>query len=126
MTWVLAQSVLMAAVLATWLLPPRAPERPAAFVLSAAGLVLAGWAYRALGAAFTPFPEPRGPRVESGPYRWLRHPMYVGGVAVLAGGSLAFDTLLGLGLTAALAVLWWRKARLEERLLDARGRTPGR
>ena len=122
MRWVAAQSLLMAAIAATWLLPPRAPERPAWFALSAAGLALAGWAYRVLGPAFTPFPEPRGPRVETGPYRWLRHPMYVGGVGMLAGGSLAFDTPLGLALTAAVAVLWWRKARLEERLLGDRSR----
>ncbi len=118
MRWVLAQSLLMAAITATWLIPPRAPERPAAFLLSASGLALAGWAYRALGPAFSPFPEPRGPRVESGPYRWLKHPMYVGGAAIFAGGSLAFDTLLGLGLTAVLGLLWWRKGKLEERLLE--------
>ncbi len=118
MKWVVGQSALMAAATATWLIPPRTPERPAALLLSASGLALAVWGYRALGPAFTPFPEPRGPRVESGPYRWLKHPMYVGGTAVFAGGSLAFDTLLGLGLTAVLALVWWRKAKLEERLLE--------
>ena len=120
----MAQSLLMAAIAATWLLPPRAPERPAGFALSAAGAALAVWAVRALGPAFTPFPEPRGLRVETGPYRWLRHPMYVGGVCVLAGGSLAFDTLAGLALTAAVGVLWWRKGKLEERLLADRDADP--
>ena len=48
-----------------------------------------------------------------------RHPIYGGGLTLFAGISLAVG-LSGLAGTAALAVLWWYKARLEERLLAER------
>jgi protein-S-isoprenylcysteine O-methyltransferase Ste14 len=117
--WVVAQFALMAAIAASWLVPPRFPDGPldiAGIALAIAGAALALWAYRALGAAFTPFPQPRGGIVTTGPYRFLRHPMYVGGIAVFAGASLGL-TVLGLVLTSALALLWVGKARLEDRLL---------
>jgi protein-S-isoprenylcysteine O-methyltransferase Ste14 len=119
MRFVVAQFLLMAAIVGSWLVPPRVPDGAldvAGAALAAAGVALAFWAYRALGPAFTPFPEPRGERVTSGPYRYLRHPMYVGGIAFFAGLSLVF-TVPGLVLTVVLAFLWWRKGKLEERLL---------
>jgi protein-S-isoprenylcysteine O-methyltransferase Ste14 len=122
-SWVVAQSVLMLTIAVSWLFPPRFPDGALDLVggaLALAGVALAVWAYRALGAAFTPFPEPRGQRVTWGPYRYLRHPMYGGGILFFAGMSLIFS-VAGLVLTAALALLWWRKGRLEERLLAERG-----
>jgi len=122
MKYVVAQFVVMAAIVGSWLVPPRFPDGALEAVgaaLAAAGIGLAVWAYQALGPAFTAFPEPRGDRVATGPYRYLRHPMYIGGIAFFAGVSLAF-TVPGLVLTAVLALLWWRKGRLEERLLAER------
>jgi protein-S-isoprenylcysteine O-methyltransferase Ste14 len=90
----------------------------ALFVL---GGLLALWAGRALGHAFTPYPEPRegAPIATGGPYRFVRHPMYVAGFVSMVGWSLAF-TVLGFVFTAALALLWIFKARYEERRLLAR------
>lgn len=74
-----------------------------------------------MGHSLSPFPRP--PRdaelVESGPFRFLRHPIYVGGTLFFAGLSLVFS-VYGLILTALLALFWVAKARLEERHLSAR------
>ncbi len=124
MGWVILQFVLMAVVAAGWLLPGRPGSRPLQIlggVLGVLGLLLTGWAYRTLGRSFTPYPVPRpeAALVESGPFRLVRHPTYGGGLLVFAGISLAHG-LLGLVGTAALAVVWWRKSELEERVLSVR------
>ncbi len=61
-----------------------------------------------------PEPKAHGHLVTSGPYRWVRHPMY-GAVLLLAAGASAWlmtwaATLLGLGLLVVLVV----KAYIEE------------
>jgi protein-S-isoprenylcysteine O-methyltransferase Ste14 len=122
--WVLLQFALMAVAAAGWLLPGRPDSRPVQVlggVLGLLGLLITGWAYRALGRSFTPYPVPRpgATLVESGPFRLVRHPTYGGGLLVFTGISLAHG-LLGLVGTAALALVWWRKSELEERVLAAR------
>jgi protein-S-isoprenylcysteine O-methyltransferase Ste14 len=91
------------------------------FVIAALGFALAVWAGVTMGSSLSPFPRP--PRdaelVDRGPFRFLRHPLYVGGVLFFAGLSLVFSAY-GLALTAVLAVFWIAKARLEERHLLAR------
>ena len=131
----------MAVVGATWLLPPawpdavRTPLRFVGLVLAALGAVLLVWASHTLGNALTPFPQPRqgATLVERGPYRLARHPIYGAGLLFFGGVSLA-RSIPSLVLTAALAVLWWRKSLAEERRLEAaypeypayRARTPRR
>lgn len=61
-----------------------------------------------------PEPKARGRLVTSGPYRWVRHPMYLS-VLLLAAGAGTWlmngpAILLGLGLLVVLVV----KARIEE------------
>lgn len=88
--------------------------------IEAAGVAVAIWARRHLGRnwsgriSITVDHE----LVRSGPYRWLRHPIYTGlllmylGVALVTGEKLA---LVGL----AMGVFaYWRKIRLEEANLD--------
>lgn len=74
-----------------------------------------------MGRSLSAFPRP--PRdaelVDRGPYRHLRHPIYVGGFLFFAGLSLVFS-VWGLALTAVLAAFWIAKARLEERHLALR------
>ena len=103
------------------------------FVVAALGVAVVVWAARALGPSLTPFPTPasRARLVTRGPFRLVRHPIYVGGTLVFAGLSLAFSAWALLG-TGALALFWLAKARHEERLLlerfpeyaDYRRRTP--
>jgi protein-S-isoprenylcysteine O-methyltransferase Ste14 len=91
------------------------------WAIAAAGFALIVWAVVTMGSSLSPFPRP--PRhaelVDRGPYRYLRHPIYVGGVLFFGGLSLVFS-VYGLVLTLVLAVFWVAKARLEERHLAAR------
>ncbi len=121
--WVVAQFVLIAAVVLAWRLPPR----PAPWLvwpggaLAISGAAFAGWAFATLGRSLTPFPEPRreGTLVETGPFALVRHPVYGGALAFFAGLSLAVGPG-GLAPTAALGLLWLAKSREEERRLAAR------
>jgi protein-S-isoprenylcysteine O-methyltransferase Ste14 len=125
--WVVAQSVLFAAIAAASIAGPRWPEEVAfpfgvvGGVLAGVGLGLAAWAYRSLGASFTAYtrPPPGARRIDTGPYRFVRHPMYGGALLFLAGISLAYS-ITSLALTVALAMLWRAKSAVEERILGMR------
>ena len=52
------------------------------------GLLLALWSLTALGFSFSIAPEDRG-IVERGPYRFVRHPMYLGEILSLLGLCIA-------------------------------------
>jgi protein-S-isoprenylcysteine O-methyltransferase Ste14 len=122
MTWVAAQTLLMAAIAGSWFFPPWARGTEiAGGILAALGAVLLASARLAMGSSFTVQPEPRagGELVTRGPFRIVRHPTYLGALLCLAGGSL-FRSWTGLGLTGALALLWAGKLRIEERYLSAR------
>lgn len=85
---------------------------------AALGFVLAAWASRSLGRSMTALPVPKdgGRLVQEGPYRFLRHPIYVGAALFFGGLSLVFS-VYGVVLTAVLALFWVAKARKEERHL---------
>jgi protein-S-isoprenylcysteine O-methyltransferase Ste14 len=121
--WVVAQFVLMVAVLGAGLLPPAWPDGAqraltvAGAVLAAGGLVFAVWAGRTLGRSLTPFPKPvPAGLVTTGPFAVVRHPIYTGGLAFFTGYAL-FSSLAAVVLTVALALLWAGKIRAEERML---------
>lgn len=125
--WVLAQFALMALALVAAAIPPGWPEgleAPLAAlgaVVGLLGVIVAVWGWRSLDRAATAFPAPRegGRLVESGPYEYVRHPVYAGGLLFFAGFALATSPVVGLPL-AALALLWRNKAAYEEDLLADR------
>jgi protein-S-isoprenylcysteine O-methyltransferase Ste14 len=94
---------------------------PLGWVVAAAGLAFAAWAGRTMGGALTAFPRPssHGELVRHGPFRLVRHPIYVGGTLFFAGLGLVFS-VYAIAFTAVLAVFWVCKARFEERLLAER------
>jgi len=80
--------------------------------LVAAGLAVRGWALRTLGRFFTmPITLPADQEiVRRGPYRWIRHPAYTGGLLTAVGVALAVGATLGVVVTlaACLAVYVYR------------------
>jgi protein-S-isoprenylcysteine O-methyltransferase Ste14 len=106
----------MAPIAASWFVGP--PVSRLGLVPIFLGIGLAVWAGRTLGRSLTPFPTPSAHArlVRGGPFRYVRHPTYVGGTLVFAGLSLVFSAW-GLVLTGVLAIFWIAKARHEERLL---------
>jgi protein-S-isoprenylcysteine O-methyltransferase Ste14 len=138
--WVVAQFALMVVVLVAGWLPPGWPSSvdsvlPAlGAVVSLLGVLLAVWAWRTLDGSATPYPRPRegGRLIDTGPYAYIRHPIYSAGLLFFVGYALATSPAAFVPL-AALAVLWRNKAVLEEELLerhypgyrDYRERVPG-
>jgi protein-S-isoprenylcysteine O-methyltransferase Ste14 len=124
--WVVGQFALFAAVAVSWFLPPRWPEAVSVLfsglgaALAFVGLALVFAAYRELGPGFTPLPRPRDDTrvIESGPYRYVRHPIYAGGLLFFTGVALG-TSVTALVLTAGLAALWAGKLQVEERFLEA-------
>jgi protein-S-isoprenylcysteine O-methyltransferase Ste14 len=92
----------------------------AGVVVFAAGLGLALWARVYLGRNWgMPMTEKAEPElVTSGPYRFVRHPIYSGLLLALVGTSLAND-LLGLIVVAILGAYFSYAATVEERNLTA-------
>jgi protein-S-isoprenylcysteine O-methyltransferase Ste14 len=138
--WVVAQFALMVLVLGAGWLPPGWPSSvdsvlPAlGAVFSLLGALFAVWAWRTLDRSATPYPRPRegGKLIDTGPYAYVRHPIYGAGLHFFAGYALATSPAAFVPLVA-LAVLWRNKAALEEELLerhypgyrDYRERVPG-
>ena len=125
--WVVVQLVLMAGIVVALFLPPRWPDSArtplatAGAVLAVAGVGVAAYAGLSLGRWLTPFPRPAvgAELVVKGPYRFVRHPFYAGGLLFFCGLSL-IGSVSALGGTGALALLWALKSRVEERHLLAR------
>jgi protein-S-isoprenylcysteine O-methyltransferase Ste14 len=121
--WVLAQTVLTVIVVVLVFLPPYWP-RQLAFVgipLAVVGALGFIWAARTLGKSLTPYPRPResGELVLRGPYRFVRHPIYVSGFLFFLGVGFSSSLPATIG-ALALGALWWRKAAVEEAHLLAR------
>lgn len=75
-----------------------------------AGLLSLGW--RNLTAL--PYPRQEADLVESGAYRWVRHPIYSGVILGALGWSLLVNNALALAFTAVLILLLDFKTRQEE------------
>jgi protein-S-isoprenylcysteine O-methyltransferase Ste14 len=116
-----AANALWWAVPLTWLVEPSVPsvwERATGAALFAAGAALLIWARRA-----NPFflPVLREPRwvVTEGPYRFARHPGYIGFVAMAEGSWFLLGHGLGVIPFGAYAGFLFARARIENRVLDA-------
>ena len=90
-------------------------------LLTVPGFAFAWWARLHLGRLWSGAVtlKERHEVVDTGPYAWVRHPIYAGLLEAALASAVATGTVLsaaGFGL-AALGI--WRKARLEERLLGS-------
>ena len=122
---VVTQSLLVAAAATEAAFAPWAGVGPwtmPGLALLVAGELLRGWSMLALGPRWTTrvVVLPSAPLVARGPYRFIRHPIYVGVTLMLAGFPLAFGlwgTLAGVGLLNAVGLA--RRIRREDRALAA-------
>jgi protein-S-isoprenylcysteine O-methyltransferase Ste14 len=97
-------------------------------VLMVAGMALRWYSIRVLGASFTceVSTRPGQAVVESGPYRWVRHPSYTGGLVTLLGVLVCCVNWASLpALIVAFAGYAYR-IRIEERALASDLGTPYR
>lgn len=86
-------------------------------VVVAAGLGFSVWARRVLGRNWsgTVTLKEDHELVQSGPYRWIRHPIYTGILLGFVGSAVARDEWRGVLAVLIAGVALWRKLRLEER-----------
>jgi protein-S-isoprenylcysteine O-methyltransferase Ste14 len=100
------------------------PARLVGTVVLLVGLALitaGSWVLRrARSFSVLPRPVESGMLVEAGPYRWVRHPLYVGVVLAAIGGAIYRESLVAGALTVALAVVLDLKRRREETWLLGR------
>ncbi|HML82307.1 MAG: isoprenylcysteine carboxylmethyltransferase family protein [Thiomonas sp.] len=117
--WVTAQFGLLALMFG-WPAPHWRLSWPA-LALLAAGAVLVLWVFwHNRPGNFNIVPEPRqgAHLVTTGPYRWMRHPMYVALILFMAGVATAAHSPVQWALWIALGVVLNFKAAMEERLLS--------
>jgi protein-S-isoprenylcysteine O-methyltransferase Ste14 len=102
-------------------LPASPAIMAAGLAIEAVGLALAIWARVYLGRNWSGAIAIKVEHqlIRSGPYRWLRHPIYTGLLLMYVGPAMItgeWHSLIGVGLAG---FAYWRKIRLEESALDA-------
>jgi protein-S-isoprenylcysteine O-methyltransferase Ste14 len=86
-------------------------------VITLLGAALALIAFLSLGSNFSIVPEARS-LVVTGPYRWIRHPMYFAELLMIAGFAVSGLRVTGvIGVVSVLGLQIYR-IRVEERLLS--------
>jgi len=101
---------------------PRLPRAagPMGLGLEAAGLALRAWSMRTLGRSYSRTLRVEGAKhiVESGPYRFVRHPGYAGSLLIWTGFALTSRSLPVVeGVGGLLALAYHRRVAAEEALL---------
>lgn len=124
--WVFGQSVLMLAAVILGVTQRGAWHSEAGFTFGAVcfalGAVVGIGGVRSLGRSRTPNPTPRpdAELVQHGIYRQLRHPLYTSVLLASLGWALLWASTASAVMTVVLGVFFDAKARLEERLMQAR------
>jgi protein-S-isoprenylcysteine O-methyltransferase Ste14 len=91
-------------------------------LLTIAGLGFAIWARFHIGRNWSPLIELKEEHqlVRTGPYAWVRHPIYSGFMLATLGTAIAFRAVGGFLSFLLVVVAWGYKARLEETALRER------
>ncbi|MGB9939602.1 methyltransferase family protein [Methanosarcina sp.] len=100
------------------------PQHNFAITVAGASLVLIGtglraWGMWALGKYFSAHIEimKNHPLIESGPYKFIRHPAYAGNILQAVGIPLVLNAYYSLGISAVLILLFLYRLKLEEEAL---------
>jgi len=107
-----------------WLGTAIFPDHPALMLVCVAvtilGLLFAVWARLALGSNWsgTVTIKANHPLIRSGPYRFIRHPIYTGMLAALLATTVTERLVIGLVGLAIVFLALWRKAKREESFLS--------
>ena len=94
--------------------------RAAGALLFVAGVGLYRWGAAALGPALSPLVTPvaHGQLVTRGPYRLVRHPMYLGQLCIAFGAPLTLGCRWALAVSLAAAIVLVVRIRMEEDVLS--------
>lgn len=120
--WVASQALLLTLWAAVFVTSARFPPQ-ALMWIGLLPVVVGVWmvlaAVPTLGRGLTPFPapSPSGQLTTTGPYGWVRHPMYGGILLVVVGASILGGSWWAAGAAAILGLLFYLKSRHEERFL---------
>lgn len=107
-----------------WLNVRFVPRTELAFwagaVVTAAGLLFTVWARRHLGRNWSGIVTVKQDHelILSGPYAWVRHPIYTGLLLAFTGSALACGEWRGVLAVVIVLLALWRKLRLEERWMQ--------
>jgi protein-S-isoprenylcysteine O-methyltransferase Ste14 len=96
--------------------PPGTGQRSAGYLLVAAGTCWAVWSVWFLGRSISVIAQARAV-VDRGPYRLVRHPLYVGELVSALGLAVAVGTVAAFCAWAALCLLQAYRALREEQVL---------
>ena len=94
--------------------------RWAGLVVAVAGLAWRGWAMRTLGVFYTRTLRVATKQrlITTGPYRWIRHPGYLGSLMVWGGAAVASGAILAsVVVLAVLAPVYIYRIAAEEHML---------
>lgn len=114
-----------AAIAATWLpfivplhpgVPPGQGRQALSDVLLICGMAWAVWTLRFLDRNVSILAQARDV-VDRGPYKWVRHPLYLGEIVSSLGIALAANSYVAIGLWLALCGLQAYRAFREEQVL---------
>jgi len=117
--WLIAGHRFQTPVLTWQILPENQITFFTGAALLLAGLGFAVWARVHLGKYWSAVVSLKEDHhlIQTGPYRWIRHPIYTGILTGVAGTAIALGQMRGFIALLALTIIYWLKSRREERLL---------
>lgn len=95
-------------------------RNPILAIILTFGIILALWSFYNMGSeSFSPFPEPKKNNkfVESGPYKYIRHPMYTGMILIALTLFISNMSIVSFTVLAIFLYIIDEKATVEEKFL---------
>jgi protein-S-isoprenylcysteine O-methyltransferase Ste14 len=98
---------------------PTESDEAAGIAVCAAGVAFAIWARHTLGRNWsgTPTIKEGHELIETGPYRYVRHPIYTGILIGMVGSGIGSGQAKHLLIIGTALVILWTKLRIEESLM---------